>query len=153
MRSVSRWVTALLLLGGLAVVGCSRSPTATQAAAEEPSRLVAVAGTDAKKVVITEQAVTRLGLRTAPVGRRTVSTAGRAVSRTTVPYSALIYDTRGQIWVYEMVEPQAYLRKKIDVESVDGETVIMTRGPAAGSPVVTVGAAMLYGAELGTGGE
>jgi hypothetical protein len=29
----------------------------------------------------------------------------------------------------------------------------MTRGPAAGSPVVTVGAAMLYGAELGTGGE
>ena len=70
-----------------------------------------------------------------------------------MPYSALIYDTGGQIWVYEMVEPQAYLRKKIDVESVDGETVIMTRGPAAGSPVVTVGAAMLYGAELGTGGE
>lgn len=151
MRSVSRWVTALLLLGGLAVAGCSRSPAATQAAAEEPARLVAVAGTDAKKMVLTEQAVTRLGLRTALVGQRTVSTAGRAVSRTTVPYSALVYDTRGRTWVYEMVEPQAYLRKKIDVETVDGETVIMTRGPAVGSPVVTVGAAMLYSAELGTG--
>ena len=32
-----------------------------------------------------------------------------------------------------------------------GETVLMRSGPALGATIVTVGAAMLYGAELGTG--
>jgi uncharacterized membrane protein len=152
MRSVSRWAVALLL-GGLAVTGCTGSHASVSAAAEEPSRLEAVAGTDTKKVVLTEQAVTRLGLRTAPVGRRTVSPAGRTATRTTVPYSALLYDTEGDTWVYEVVGAQMYLRKKVDVETVEGETVVMTHGPAAGATVVTVGAAMLYGTELGVGEE
>ena len=72
-------------------------------------------------------------------------------TRTTVPYSALLYDTKGDTWVFEVVAERSYLRKKVAVEVVDGETVVMTSGPAVGATVVTVGAAVVYGTELGTG--
>ena len=102
-------------------------------------------GSKASKVTLTEQAVARLDIRTAPVARGT--TAGR----TTVPYSALLYDTEGVTWVFEEVGPRAYLRREVGVEVVDGDSVVMTSGPAVGRTIVTVGAAVLYGTELGTG--
>jgi hypothetical protein len=149
----SRWAAALLVIGGLALTGCTKSEAAAGAAAEKPAKVEAVAGTDAKKVVLTEQAVTRLGLRTATVGKKSVATGGTTATRTTVPYSALLYDAKGDTWVFEVVAPRSYLRTKVAVEIVDGETVVMTDGPAAGTSVVTVGAAVLYGAELGTGAK
>jgi dipeptidase len=125
---------------------------AAVAGAEKPSKVEAVAGTEAKKVVLTEQAVTRLGLQTATVAARPVRLAGgRTATRTTVPYSALLYDSKGDTWVFEVVGERSYLRKKVAVEIVDGETVIMNSGPAVGATVVTVGAAVVYGTELGTG--
>jgi len=148
----SRWAAALLVIGGLALTGCTKSEAAA-GAAEKPAKVEAVAGTDAKKVVLTEQAVTRLGLQTAAVAEKSVATGGTTATRTTVPYSALLYDAKGDTWVFEEVAPRSYLRTKIAVEIVDGETVVMTDGPAAGTSVVTVGAAVLYGAELGTGAK
>jgi dipeptidase len=153
----SRWAAARrviggLVIGGLALTGCTTLETTASARTEKPSKVEAVAGTEAKKVVLTEQAVTRLGLQTATVAARTVRAAGgRTATRTTAPYSALLYDSKGDTWVFEVVGERAYLRKKVAVEIVDGETVVMTSGPAAGTTVVTVGAAVLYGAELGTG--
>ena len=146
----SRWVAALLVIGGLALTGCTRLEAAAVAGAEKPSKVEAVAGTEAKKVVLTEQAVTRLGLETATVAARTAA-GGKTATRTTVPYSALLYDTKGDTWVFEVVAERSYLRKKVAVEVVDGETVVMTSGPAVGATVVTVGAAVVYGTELGTG--
>jgi dipeptidase len=148
----SRWAAALLVIGGLALTGCTKLEAAAVAGAEKPSKVEAVAGTEAKKVVLTEQAVTRLGLQTATVAARPVRLAGgKTATRTTVPYSALLYDTKGDTWVFEVVAERSYLRKKVAVEVVDAETVVMTSGPAVGTTVVTVGAAVVYGTELGTG--
>jgi hypothetical protein len=148
----SRWAAALLVIGGLALTGCTEVGTAAIVGADKPAKVEAVAGTEAKKVVLTEQAVTRLGLQTDTVAARTVPGAGgKTATRTTVPYSALLYDSKGDTWVFEVVAERSYLRKKVAVDVVDGETVIMTRGPAVGTTVVTVGAAVLYGTELGTG--
>jgi hypothetical protein len=153
MRHASRWAAALLLVGGAALSGCSGSAAGAPApASEQPAAVESVPGTDAKKVVLTERATTRLGIRTETVSLvPTTGTAGGTEIRTTVPYSALIYDTKGDTWVFEEVAARSYLRKKIAVEVVDGETVVTRRGPALTAKVVTVGAAMLYGTELGTG--
>lgn len=149
----SRWMAALLVIGGLAVGGCTRSDaSAAGTGGEEPSKVEAVAGSEAMKVTLTEQAVTRLGIQTAAAAEKTVPAAGgKTATRMTIAYSALLYDTKGDTWVFEVVEPRAYLRKKVEVEVVDGDVVVMTSGPAAGATVVTVGAEALYGTELGTG--
>ena len=140
MRHASRWAAALLAIGGLAAGGCSQSAVGTAApAGEKPAKVEAVAGSDSKRVVLTEQAVTRLGIETATVGGHTV------------PYSALLYDVNGDTWVFEVTAPRTYQRTKVAVKVVDRETVVLTSGPAAGRTVVTVGAAVLYGTELGTG--
>jgi hypothetical protein len=142
-----------VVIGGLALSGCTGSSAGTTASsAEQPAKVEAVAGAEAKKVVLTQQAVTRLGIQTASVATKAVRGAdGRTTTRSTVPYSALLYDAKGDTWVFEVVEPRSYQRKRIEVENVDGETVVMAGGPAPGTAVVTVGAAPLYGTELGTG--
>jgi hypothetical protein len=148
------WAAALLVICGLALSGCATSAGEARPGGEQPAKVEAVAGSEAQKVILTEQAVTRLGLRTGAVAAKTVPGAGgKTATRMTVPYSALLYDIKGDTWVFEVVGPRTYLRKKIDVETVDGETVVMASGPAAGTMVVTVGAAVLLGTELGTGGE
>ena len=68
-------------------------------------------------------------------------------ARKTVPYAALFYDTKGQGWVYTNPAPLTYVRHKISIESIEGDVAVLTEGPASGTPVVTVGAMLLYGAE------
>lgn len=140
MRHASRWAAVLLVIGGLAVSGCNQSASGTAAPTKEkPAKVETIDGSPTKQVVLTEQAVTRLGLETATVGGRTV------------PYSALLYDVNGDTWVFEVTGPRTYQRTKVGVRLVDGETVMLTSGPAPGRTIVTVGAAALYGTELGTG--
>ena len=40
------------------------------------------------------------------------------------------------------------MRRPVTVERIDAGRVFLTRGPAAGTTVVTTGAAEVYGAEL-----
>ena len=44
-----------------------------------------------------------------------------------------------------------FKREPIDVERIDGDVAVVRSGPAAGTPVVTVGAAELWGFEFGVG--
>lgn len=150
MRRASWLTAALAVIAGLVLSGCSG--TAVGSGAEKPAKVEAVSGAEAKKVVLTEQAVTRLGIETGTVATATVTGAdGAPADRTTVPYSALLYDVNGNTWVFEVVDQRSFLRKRVNVENIDDETVIMTSGPVAGTTIVTVGAAVLYGTELGTG--
>ena len=64
-----------------------------------------------------------------------------------VPYGAIVYDAKGQSWVYTNPEPLVYVREKVEVEDIEGDQAALTDGPAMGTPVVTVGAMLLYGAE------
>ena len=67
--------------------------------------------------------------------------------RKSVPYAAVFYDTKGQSWLYTNPAPLTFVRHKIGVESIEGDVAILSEGPANGTPVVTVGAMLLYGAE------
>ncbi len=65
-----------------------------------------------------------------------------------VPYSSVYYDGTGVAWVYVNLKPLKYERKRIKIERIVGDLAVLSGGPPVGTKVVTVGAALLYGAEV-----
>jgi hypothetical protein len=65
-----------------------------------------------------------------------------------VPYSAVYYDAKGVAWVYVTSQPLIYERQQIDIDRVVGGLAVLKGGPAVGTKIVSVGAAMLYGTEI-----
>jgi hypothetical protein len=142
MRSTSRWAAAGLLVAGLVLSGCSDIAEA-ETELPQPAKVEAIPGSKLSRLTLEERAIERLGIKTAPA--RNLGAAGRKV----VPYSTVIYDAAGATWVYTNPEPRVYIRQSITVESIGAEQAILSAGPTAGTAVVTVGAAELYGTELG----
>lgn len=99
------------------------------------------------QVVLVPKAVQRIGIVTAPV--ETLATGGG--QRSVIPYSALIYDTKGATFVYTTQSPLTFVRHGLRVEAIQGDRVIVAEGPPPGVSVVTVGATQLLGIELGVG--
>jgi hypothetical protein len=65
-----------------------------------------------------------------------------------VPYGAVYYDASGTPWVYVNPSPLVYERQKIGVERIVGDLAVLSEGPAVGTTIVSVGAAMLFGIEI-----
>jgi hypothetical protein len=76
---------------------------------------------------------------------------GSGVQSKVVPYAAIIYGLNGETWVYVNPEPLVFHREPVTVSYVDGDTAVLSEGPAVGAQVVTVGVAELYGADTGVG--
>lgn len=74
--------------------------------------------------------------------------AGSEEKQKVVPYSAVYYDGKGAAWVYVNTKPLTFERRRVGIERVVGDLAVLSDGPSLGTPVVTVGAAMLYGAEI-----
>lgn len=137
-------VVTLTLLGALALSACAA--TEATAPAEESAAIVRPlsGSSELSAVTLIGKAAQRLGIETAPVRR----TAG-ASKRTVVPYGALIYDPSGGTWTYTETKPMTYVREAVSVDRIVGSRALLSDGPPVGTPVVTVGAAELYGAEVG----
>jgi hypothetical protein len=116
---------------------------------EEPAVVEHIEGSDIARVTLTDRAAERLDVQTAP----TTSTAATADggAQLVIPYAALIYDAQGGTWAYTSPEPLVFERAAVTVESIDGDRVMLSEGPPAGTEVVVVGAAELFGAEFGVG--
>jgi hypothetical protein len=102
-------------------------------------------------VTLREDAAVRLGIETAPVTARP-ATAGHQATLT-IPYAAVVYDAEGAAWAYSSPAPRTYLRVPLTISVIEGDTAVLTEGPAAGTQVVVVGAPELVGAEAGISGE
>jgi hypothetical protein len=74
--------------------------------------------------------------------------AGSEDKQKVVPYGAVYYDAKGASWVYVTPRPLTFERRRVTVERVVGDVAVLSDGPPAGTPVVSVGAALLYGAEI-----
>lgn len=74
--------------------------------------------------------------------------AGSDEPQKVIPYSAVYYDAKGVAWTYISTKPLTYERHRIIVERVVGDLAVLSDGPPVGTPVVTVGAPLLYGAEI-----
>ena len=108
------------------------------------SKVEKIAGSDIMRITLTARAAERLDIKTG-------KTASDANGVMTAPYAALFYDGKGKTWVYTNPEPLVYVRVPVVVESIKGPNLILKEGPAAGTTVVVVGVAELYGAESGIG--
>ncbi|MGI8692135.1 MAG: efflux RND transporter permease subunit [Geodermatophilaceae bacterium] len=137
-----RVAAGLLVAAGLVLPACTTPESEATGSAEEVAQVEEIEGTDLHRLTLTERAAERLGLETVEVA------PGQPLE---VPYSSVIYDAEGATWVFTSPEPLVYVRESITVERIDGDTAVLSAGPAAGTPVVTTGAAELLGAELGTG--
>jgi hypothetical protein len=73
---------------------------------------------------------------------------GNEAMQKVVPYGAVYYDGKGAAWVYLNPQPLVFERQRIKVERVVGDLAVLAEGPPVGTPVVTVGAALLYGTEI-----
>jgi hypothetical protein len=140
MLRMSR-ILAGLAIAGLLLAGCSQAPAPETR--EEAIHIEELAS-GLKTLTLSAKAAERLGVETAPV-----AVAGVAL---TIPYAAIIYDAEGATWAYVNNEPLVYTRAAVIVDGIEGDTAVISEGPASGTPVVTTGAAELYGAEIGVGG-
>jgi multidrug efflux pump subunit AcrA (membrane-fusion protein) len=134
-----RHVSAVALAAAaLAAHGCTE---VEEAAVEgyEPAKLADVEGSDVKRITLTREGAARTGLRTVAVRERG--------AHRVVPYSALLYDGEGGTFVYTADGPLTFVKAPVDVARIEGDRVLITGGPPAGSRTVTTGTAEVNGAE------
>jgi hypothetical protein len=150
MKNKMRWLLTLgIVLGAcLQIIGCASAP-AMDNSGYKPAKIVHIQGTDLNQVILTADAVKRVGIVTDVVRAQGVG----ATQRLVIPYAAVLYDVQGQSWVYTNPTPLTYVRASITVATITGNQVTLTAGPPAGTVIVTVGAPELYGAEYGVGDE
>jgi hypothetical protein len=140
-----RPILVLVFAASMGLSGCAAVKTAA-APAGQAAATMEKAGPDLNRLTLTDKAVERLEVTTAKV------TKGKG-SALELPYGALVYDANGKTWVYTNPEPRTYIRAAVTVDRITGNVVQLRSGPAAGTDVVTVGAAELFGAEFGTKGH
>jgi len=105
-----------------------------------PAKLEPIKGTDVQRVIFDAEAAERVGLKTVPISHNG--------QEKVIPYDALIYGADGNTYAYTSPEPLTYVRQEISVDHVAGDSVVLSDGPPAGTEVVTVGAAQVYGTEF-----
>jgi len=141
MKRTGRWIVPVLLVGGLALGACGKAKEAAPADPPAQVEQIVVAGSRHQGVRLTEQAAKRLDVQTAPV-------AAGAGGKLVIPAAAVEYNNDGSTFVYTNPESLAYVQQAITVDSINGDQAVLSTGPAAGTQVVTVGAAELLGVEV-----
>ena len=136
-------VGLVVIAAGISLSACGEASTGYDyetASHHEPAKLEPIKGTDVQRVIFDAEAAERVGLQTAPIRQ---NGEGKIM-----PYAALIYDAEGNAYAYTAPEPLTFVRKEIKIDRVDGDSVELSAGPPAGTEVVTVGAAEVYGTEF-----
>ncbi|MDR7080886.1 hypothetical protein J2X01_000155 [Arthrobacter ginsengisoli] len=128
-----------------ALPACAQPAAVTPASVgEAPAKVEKNSTTGIAKLTLTEHGLSRIDLQTATV-------AAGAGSDVLLPYASLLYDANGKTWVYTNPAPRVFERQAVTVSKVESGVVTASQGPAVGTPVVTVGAVELFGAEFNTG--
>jgi hypothetical protein len=115
-----------------------------EAAKAGPAQVQLIDGSKLRRVTLTQRAAQRLDIQTAQVGQ---GPSGLTIA----PYASILYDLSGAAWVYTSPQPLIFVRQGVVVEAVKGGDAYLKDGPPAGTQVVTVGVAELYGTEKGVG--
>ncbi len=146
MKFDYRWMMALLVAACLPLASCKKMEKEAEEGEQKPASVVHQEEKHPDQpalITLTEDAAKRIDVQTANIQDIDVNGAKQKV----MPYAALLYDTDGETWAFTSAEPLTYVRQKIKVDRIDGDKAILAQGPAAGTKVVTVGAAELFGSE------
>ena len=141
MRSTWSVTAALAVIVLLAGCGGSRAPTIPSS-----GRLAGETATSPGQITLNALGAQRIGLQ---VARASVSRASASGSTVSIPYSAVIYDPSGRTYAFERIAALTYREVPITVATIAGNSAYLTRGPAPGTLVVSVGAEELYGVQTG----
>ncbi len=118
--------------------------------AHAPSAIVEpIAGTTLSRVTLKAKAAKRIDAGLSLVHEDNAVPAGSTTRKRVVPYASVLYDTNNTAWVYTSPEPLVFVRHPIVIDHIQGDRAVLSDGPPAGTPVVTAGAAALFGTELG----
>ena len=143
-RQLRAACAALVLIAGVVPLSaCGEASTGYDyetARHHEPAELEPIKGTDVQRVIFDAEAAERVNLQTAPIRQNG--------QETVIPYDAVIYGADGNTYAYTSPEPLTYVRQEISIDHVDGDSVMLSDGPPAGTEVVTVGATEVYGTEF-----
>ena len=149
MRHTFPLAVAALAVASLQLSGCKgESSTYTKV---EPAHVEHVEGSEISKLTLTEKAMERIAVETAPVREAEMGEAENRKARPVVPYSAVMYVSNGDTFVYTSPEPRTFIRQAVNIDFIEGDSAVLNEGPPAGTQVVTVGAAELFGTEFGVG--
>jgi hypothetical protein len=135
MKRINLFLLILMIVAALQLAACG--PKSTTVEKINPSTLEEIEGSDLQRVILTEKAAERIGLETVPV------------SGQVVPYSAVIYDTEGNTWIYTNPAPLTFVRAPIVIDRIEGDQAFLSQALESDAPIVTVGVAEIYGAETG----
>ncbi|HEY6651309.1 MAG TPA: hypothetical protein VI364_03330 [Actinomycetota bacterium] len=141
-------IIAALIVVALALTGCSDTSAKDEGGSSDVATVEPIEGSDVARVTLSEDAARRLDITTAPI-----AALGGGTARTAMPYAAVLYDPNGDTWAYTNPEPLVFVRSPITVVTIEGNRAVLSAGPAAGTQVVTVGAAELLGTEYEVGEE
>ena len=134
----------LLLVTVASLPACAEAPSSDYssgtASHREPATLEPIKGSDVMRVVFSTDGAKRVGLQTGAVRQE-----GQEL---VVPDGAVIYDAEGKAYAYTAPKPLTFVRQEIDVDRTEGNNVVLSDGPPAGTEVVTVGTAEVYGTEF-----
>jgi hypothetical protein len=141
MQQPHRWLVIALMVSALPLSACQGISEEAAEGGDEPARVEPLAGTQLSRITLTAKAAERIGIQTTPLREE----GGKTVA----PYAAVIYDPSGATWTYTSPEPLVFIREPITIDRIKGDQAFLLDGPPPGTSVVTVGAAELYGTELG----
>jgi hypothetical protein len=133
----------VLIAAGASLSACGEAGSHYEyetASHHEPAKLEPIEGTDIQRVIFDAKGVKRVGLQTDAVRQN----GQEAV----IPFGAVIYDAEGKAYVYTAPEPLTFVRQEIEIDRMDGNSVVLSDGPPAGTKIVTVGTAEVYGTEF-----
>jgi hypothetical protein len=139
---------AVPIIVALGLAACGQGSAAVGSSSDsEPARVEHIEGTELSLVILSSRAAERLGILTVAVRDEQVDGMPRKI----IPYAAVLYDAHGDAWTYTSPEPLRFVRYPISIDYIEGDMAVLTDGPPAGTAVVSVGAAELYGTEYGVG--
>ena len=141
MKRTSLFLIILFIIASLQISACSAEPETIEE--DGPVKVVHLDGAEPTRITLTADAAKRLDIQTAPVRETQV----KGAKRTVIPYAAILYDVKGNTWVYTNPETLTYLRSPVVVDYIDGDNAILSSGPSIGSTVVIVGGQELFGSE------
>jgi hypothetical protein len=144
MKIIKRIISAMIILTLFSFCACENNHNNKHK--EHPSEVEDIEGTELSEVTLTEKAIERIGLQTVEVTQ-----VHGSPLRLAVPYSSIIYDSKGQVWVYTNTENRTFVRHEVIVDYIKGDTVYLIEGPRVGTRVISVGVAEVYGAEFEVG--
>lgn len=146
-RKINRQTKRLLsvLIVGLISLSACASSAGEEEGANGAAEVEEIPGSELQRVTLTKEAAARIDLKTEKVKK--------GPEGLEIPYGAVLYDPNGKTWAFANVKGLTFERKSIIVAKIVGDVASLTKGPDEGTDVVTLGAAQLYGAEIGVGDE